>query len=144
MKTLASLVTFGFLAVSAALADDAAAKEQQRLQGAWEFVSVELNGNDSLDIFKGSKPVVKGNLLTLRFRGGTKLVRLFKLYPDTTPRSVDFLSEDGKEVTSEGIYELKDGQLKLLVNINDGVKDRPTSFAAKSKRGHILYVLKRD
>jgi hypothetical protein len=57
---------------------------------------------------------------------------------------VDFLNKDGKGDASEGIYELKDNRLKLLVNIRNGVKERPTTFDDKDKSGHIYYVLERQ
>ena len=101
-------------------------------------------GKDLNDLFKDGKAVVKGDSLTVTFAKTGKLVRTFKVFTDTNPHCVDFLGEDGKGDASEGIYELKDNRLKVLVNIRNGTRERPTSFADKSKSGHIMYVLKRQ
>jgi uncharacterized protein (TIGR03067 family) len=74
---------------------DAAAKEQKRLQGTWLFVSVESEGK-SQDRFKDAKAVVKGGRVTVTLAKFGKFARAFKLFTDSTPCCVDFLNEDGK------------------------------------------------
>ena len=143
MRTIALLLAIAWLAAANARAQDDAAKEQQRVQGTWTFVSVELDGKN-LDGFEGAKAVVKGDRVIVMFKQGFKFFRTFKVYTDTNPRCVDFLNADGKGDASEGIYELKDNRLKVLVRMRDGVKERPTDFADKGKKGHIFYVLERQ
>jgi uncharacterized protein (TIGR03067 family) len=122
-------------------ADDA--KEQKRLQGTWIVVSAESEGK-SQDRFKDAKAVVKGDQVTVTLTKFGRFTRTFNLFTDTTPCCVDFLNKDGKGDASEGIYALKDNRLKVLVNLRNGVKERPTTFADKGKSGHIYYVLKRQ
>jgi len=143
MRTIIFLLAIAWLAVANVNAQDDAAKEQQRVQGSWTFVSVEMDGKN-LDLFEGAKAVVKGDRVSVMFKQGFKLLRTFKVYTDTNPRCVDFLNPDGKGDASEGIYELKNNRLKILVNISDGGKQRPIDFADKGKRGHIFYVLNRQ
>jgi uncharacterized protein (TIGR03067 family) len=144
MRTVTALLAVTWPAAIAARGQDDAPKERERFQGTWTFVSVEANGKSLDDLFKDAKAVVKGNRLTLTFSGGGKLVRTFKVYTDTNPRCVDFLGADGKGEPSEGIYELKDKRLKILVNVNSGARERPVGFDAKKKAGHIYYVVKRE
>ena len=143
MRTIMGVLAITWPALTDAHGQDDAAKERKRFQGPWTFIAVEVNGKNLVDdLFKDATVVVKEDRLTLTFAGGGKLVRTFKLFTDTNPRCVDFKGEDGN--VSEGIYEFKDGRLKVLVNIRDGGKERPTAFADKKKSGHIYYVLERQ
>ena len=143
MRTITFLLAIVWLAAANVNAQDDAAKEQQRVQGSWTFVSVEMDGKN-LDRFEGAKAVVKGDRVSVVFNRGFKFFRTFKVYTDTNPRCVDFLNADVKGDTSEGIYELKDNRLKVLVRIRGGGKERPTAFTDKGKKGHIFYVLERQ
>jgi uncharacterized protein (TIGR03067 family) len=143
MQTRTALLAIVWLAAANVSAQDDAAKERQRVQGTWTFVSVELDGK-KLDRFEGAKAVVKGDRVSVMFKQGFKFVKTFKVFTDTNPRCVDFLDADGKGDASEGIYELKDNRLKVLVRIRDGGKERPTDFADKGKMGHIFYMLERQ
>ena len=143
MRTITALLSIAWLAVANVSAQDDAAKERQRFQGTWTFVSVEMDGKN-LDRFEGAKAVVKRDRVSVTLKNGFKFLRTFKVFTDTTPRCVDFLGADGKGDASEGIYELKDKRLKVLVNVNTGGKERPTDFADKGKKGHIFYVLERQ
>ena len=143
MRTATVLFAITWLMATGVRGEDDAGKERQRVQGTWTFVSVEMDGKN-LDLFEGSTAVVKGDRVSVMFKKGGKLLRTFKVFPNTKPRSVDFLDADGKGDASEGIYELKDNRLKVLVRIRDGVKERPTDFADKEKKGHIFYVLERQ
>jgi uncharacterized protein (TIGR03067 family) len=143
MRTATVLFAITWLMATRVRGEDDTAKEQKRLQGTWIFISVESEGK-SQDRFKDAKAVVKGDHVTVTLAKFGRFTRTFKLSTDTTPCCVDFLSEDGKGDASEGIYELKDNRLKLLVSIRNGVKERPTAFADKGKSGHIYYVLERQ
>jgi uncharacterized protein (TIGR03067 family) len=143
MRTSTALLAIAWLAAANASAQDDSAKERQRLQGAWTFVSVEQDGKN-LDLFEGAKVVVKEDRVSVTLKKGFKLVRSFKVFTDTDPRCVDFLDADGKGDAVEGIYEFKDNRLKVLVNVRVGGKERPTDFSDKGKMGHILYVLEKQ
>jgi uncharacterized protein (TIGR03067 family) len=143
MRTTTVLFAITWLMATGVHGQDDAAKEQKCLQGTWTFISVESEGK-SRDLFKDAKAVVKGDRVTVMLAKFGKFNRTFKLFTDSNPRCVDFLNEDGKPDASEGIYELKDNRLKLLVNIRNAGKERPTTFADKGKSGHIYYVLERQ
>jgi uncharacterized protein (TIGR03067 family) len=143
MRTATVLFAITWLMATGVRGQDNTAKEQKRLQGTWNFITFESDGK-SQDRFKDAKAVVKGNRVTVMLAKFGKFTRTFKLFTDSTPCCVDFLNEDGKGDASEGIYELKDNSLKLLLNIRKGVKERPTTFADKGKSGHIYFVLKRQ
>jgi uncharacterized protein (TIGR03067 family) len=143
MRTATVLFAITWLMATGVRGQDETAKEQKRLQGTWIFISVESEGK-SQDRFKDAKAAVKGDHVTVTLAKFGKFTRTFKLFTDTNPRCVDFLNKDSKGDASEGIYELKDNRLKLLVNIRNGVKERPTTFADKDKSGHIYYLLKRQ
>jgi uncharacterized protein (TIGR03067 family) len=143
MRTITVLLAIAWLASANASAQDDAAKEQKRVQGSWTFVSVEMDGK-KVDTFEGARAVVEGDRVSVTFKQGFKFLKAFKIYTDTNPRCVDFLNADGKGDASEGIYELKDKRLKVLVNVSAGGKERPTDFIDKGKKGHILYVLERQ
>lgn len=68
----------------------------------------------------------------------------FKIDPTTAPACVDLLTTDGaqKDAVIEGIYELKDKQLKLCVRLQG--KDRPTEFASPDGSSIVLLKLHRD
>jgi uncharacterized protein (TIGR03067 family) len=142
MMRVSTALIVGWLLASGAHGQDDAAKEQKRLQGTWNLVTVEFEGKP-VNFFEGARAVVAGDKVTLTFAKGGKIVRTFKDYTDTTPRCVDFLPESGTGDGSEGIYELKENRLQLLVNVRDGGKERPVSFADKSKRGHVYYLVER-
>jgi uncharacterized protein (TIGR03067 family) len=143
MRTATVLFAVAWLMATGVRGQEDAAKEQKRLQGTWVFISVESEGK-SQDSFKDAKAVVKGDCVTVTLAKFGKFTRTFKLNTDTTPCCVDFVTEDGKGDASEGIYELKDNRLKVLVNFRNGGKERPTSFDDKGKSGHFYYVLKRQ
>ena len=143
MRSITALLAIAWLAAANVSARDDAGEERQRVQGTWTFVSVEMDGKN-LDLFEGATAVVKGDRVSVMFKQGFKFVRTFKVFTDTKPRCVDFLDADGKGDASEGIYELKDNRLKVLVRMRDGVKERPTDFADKGKMGHIFYMLERQ
>jgi uncharacterized protein (TIGR03067 family) len=143
MRTSTAWLAIAWLAAANVSAQDDAAKERRRVQGTWTFVSAELDGKN-LDRFKGAKAVVKGDRVSVMFKQGFKFLRTFKVFTDTNPRCVDFLGADGRGDASEGIYELKDNRLKVLVRIRGGGKERPTAFTDKGKKGHIFYVLERQ
>ena len=140
MRTATALFAITWLMPTGVRGQDAAAKEQKRLQGTWIFLSVESEGK-SQDRFKDAKAVVHGDRVTVTLAQFGRFTRAFKLFTASTPCCVDFLNEDGKGDAPEGIYELKDNRLRLLVNLRNGVKERPTTFADKGKSGHI-YTLR--
>jgi uncharacterized protein (TIGR03067 family) len=125
------------------LQDKVLAKGLKELQGSWEMVSKERNGE---------KQEVKKSIVTFRkdrfetvadgkpMESGTISVN-----PDKKPKTYDVtITGDFKEKgqTYHGIYEIDGDTLRTCVNTNAG-KERPKEFASKPGRGHLLIVWKR-
>jgi uncharacterized protein (TIGR03067 family) len=122
-----------------------AAKDLDKLQGTWVASQVTYNGKDH-------------NKLKLRFTikkdqivvEGTDDVKKeyakigFKLDASTKPHCIDItVMAGGQEgAKMEGIYELKDDELKICVKVFG--MDRPNEFAAPEGASTALVVLKRE
>ncbi len=95
--------------------------------------------------FKETQLVIEGGRLGIKPDGeGRKTT--FTVDPGKTPRTIDLTPLDGdrKGTIVPGIYALRDGQLRLCVNIWG--KDptlRPTEFKTRPGDGCVLITLKR-
>jgi RNA polymerase sigma-70 factor (ECF subfamily) len=130
----------GLLAYSAvtdkAGADKAAVAEKsddEKIQGAWTFVSQELAGQPFVAADANSQYVFNGK--KLRWTGNDWT---FKLNAAKKPKEIDLIMEKG---VTKGIYALDGDNLKITLALGD--KDRPTEFATKPGDGHYHAVLKR-
>lgn len=147
------LCTLALLALAAAplAADDAAEalkRETKGLQGTWKVTSLHYDGKDVLAegkygfrfVIKGDEAVVEGNDTIAR-----EYARL-RLKPDvsTSPKLLDMVVTGGvqKDVVIEGIYELKDNELKICAKVVG--KERPTKFASPEGSSVALVVLKKE
>jgi uncharacterized protein (TIGR03067 family) len=146
--TLAALVFGLFLATAALAADDATKKDQEKLQGTWQTVSGELNG-DKLDeelckvlkfVCKGAKFEVQGPADILQQYAKAS----FKIDATTTPKTLDVKIGDGEKKGDEieGIYELDGDNLKVCAKLVG--KERPADFTTKSGSNMVSLVLKRE
>jgi uncharacterized protein (TIGR03067 family) len=126
-------------------ADDAAKKDQEKIQGTWETTAITYNGKDLADeiklkfVFKGKEATVEGNDEVQK--DYAKFT--FKLDPSTNPRCMDITVAEGnqKDTAIEGIYELKGDELRICAKVIG--KDRPTKFASPEGESIALLVLKR-
>jgi uncharacterized protein (TIGR03067 family) len=127
-------------------ADEASKKELANLEGTWVVELLEYNGQNVTErykmsfVFKGQTVTVEGNKAVQK-----EYARLgLKLDPTTTPKCVDIGVVGGvqKDAQLEGIYELKDDELKLCVKVIG--KDRPTKFESPSGESIALLKLKRQ
>ena len=113
--------------------DDQSTKDRAALQGEWEVVSAESNGEPPPPhLLDGAKFVFSGDKLTLMGKEGT-----YTLNAAANPRQIDFVRGQGRQI---GIYELDGDQLKLCVGPSD---DRPKEFSTKPRTDHSSFVLKR-
>lgn len=130
------------------LADDAADKEIQALQGEWTWVRHEVGGK-MMEPDPNDRPLLKidgekwffKNKENPEFKeGGT-----FQLDVTTTPKCVDLISTDEKTKgqKNEAIYKLKEDKLTIVVNLNADDKNRPKGFETKDQPGMIKVVLER-
>jgi RNA polymerase sigma-70 factor (ECF subfamily) len=118
--------------------------EVQRLQGTWQAIALERNGETlSADAAKKLRLVILNNTITFN-ADGAKRAASFKVGPGEKPKAIWLtpLDETDKAAPVRGIYALEDGRLKLCVD-NDEGKATPTEFAAKPGSGLTLIVLER-
>lgn len=125
-------------------ADDAAIKKDlDKLQGEWIVTKLEFSSNDITEryplrfVIKGDEIGIEGDAGVKKEYGKFKL----KIDPSTDPRCIDIKVTLGsqKDVTMEGIYDVKEKELKLCVKVVGNA--RPTEF--KNGDETALVTLKR-
>ncbi len=113
--------------------DGQSKKDHAALQGEWEVVSAESNGEAPPPGFLiGAKVAFSGNQSTLLGKEAT-----FELDASKRLRQIDFVHVKSRQI---GIYELDGDSLKLCVGPPD---DRPKEFKTKPRTDHSLLILKR-
>ena len=113
--------------------DEQSKKDHAALQGEWEIVSAESNGEPPPPgLLDKAKFAFSGDKLTLMGKEGT-----FELDSGKSPRQIDFIRGQTRQI---GIYELDGDSLKLCIGPAD---DRPKTFKTKPRTDHSLFVLKR-
>jgi uncharacterized protein (TIGR03067 family) len=133
------------LAAEPADKTDAARKDEERLQGTWQLVSLVIDGKKASpeQIKEEHTLVISGHKYVSRFLDQPPHKGTFTLDPTTKPKSVDFKSTEGefKGKTLQGIYELRGDTLKSCYAPPG--KDRPKDFASEPGSGNLLYTYKR-
>ena len=91
-------------------------------------------------VFKGDQASVEGNAAVKKEYAKIS----FKLDPSTTPGCVDMTIGAGvqKDAVIEGIYQLKDDELRICARVFG--KDRPIEFSSPEGSSIVLLVLKRE
>jgi len=140
---------FGFMLVlGSALAGDAQPKDAKplddlaRLQGTWEFTTLEIDGQKMPpQMLLGSRIEVAGNNFTT-YTGATVYKGIVKIDPSQKPKTIDMIFSEGPEkgTTALGIYELDGDHWKLCLTIAN--RERPKEFATKPNSGLALETLK--
>ena len=124
-------------------------KDKAALKGKWEPVASESGGNkdDEAD-YKQFRVVFDGDTFTITKSGEAHMKGTYKLDASKSPRQIDMKIEecpdaDMKGKSLQGIYELKDDELKwCFVPPNAG--DRPKELKSESGTSQILATLKRE
>lgn len=132
-----------FLAYGEARSGDA--KEQEKLEGTWSFVSSSGGATQEKEKRAAVRMVFKGDTVSFvaeddrRTVQGTYTVGLSK-----NPKTMNInLENDGKKLTSLAIYELDSDTLKLCHYLGEKAsKERPKEFVADKQT--ILGILKRE
>jgi uncharacterized protein (TIGR03067 family) len=127
---------------------DAAQKEVDALQGTWNTATLTYNGKDVLAagkggfhfVFKGDEAAIEGNEAVKKEYAKIKV----KLDPAVTPKCIDITVTGGVQLNAviEGIYELKENELKICAKVFG--KDRPAEFSSPDGSSIVLLVLKRE
>jgi uncharacterized protein (TIGR03067 family) len=137
-------LTMAFLATSLGVLaqEPRVTEEMKKLHGTWVRVYVIADGKKSED---GKK--APDNEVVLNIKGDSYDGDKFTLDPTKTPRHINVASMDdkGKATTLPGIYELKDGELKLCFPYPfEGMLNgtRPTGFDVKAGSNNVVEVYK--
>ncbi len=123
--------------------EDTTKKDQERLQGTWKVVAIEVNGKKiaAKEIEKEIgefKWVIIADKITWTDKRKNEF--LCKLDGSKEPKQIDLTFPERKTETTEGVYQLDGDDLKICI----GKTARPTDFTAKAGSRHYLYVLKRE
>jgi uncharacterized protein (TIGR03067 family) len=115
----------------------AAAKDRERLQGVWNFVT----GRRKVQLF------VNGGHFTARFNNGDVYVGTFDLDPTKKPRAMDMTVVEGPDryrgLTAHCIYAL-DGDHLVWCPGEPGGGRRPQAFPASDSQELLCVVLRRE
>lgn len=135
------------LAAVSAFADDKSANDANDLQGVWQAVDVEANGDKlSSDEVKNLQVVIKADEIFAVKPEGEDPRNKFKLDPRKTPKTIDLtpIEAGNKGKLVAGIYSLKDGRLTICINIfSEDTARRPSEFKTRAGDGVVLAVLER-
>jgi RNA polymerase sigma-70 factor (ECF subfamily) len=126
--------------------DGAAADDARALQGVWQAVWIESDGQKAdSDEVGDFRMTFKGNELTIGHADGNGRTRksTFKLDPTKSPKEIDILSLDGqeKDQTTPGIYALDKSRLRICMP--RAVGPRPKDFTTRQGDGKLVLVLER-
>jgi uncharacterized protein (TIGR03067 family) len=133
----------GAAAILLLLAAQAAPTDKERLQGDWEFESLEFEGkavkpDDLPDALKKIKLTFKGERVSNSATGDGN----FALDEKVKPKTIDLAAvKDGKFKVLPMLYELDGDKLRLCYPIDPEQKDRPKAFT--SANGQVILTLKR-
>lgn len=119
------------------------------LQGEWTVVGIEGGGiRAAPEELRGMKWSIRGDLISASQPGGSGRMR-YRIDSEKTPKEFDLTSLDEgplKGKTDPGIYEFKDGQLRICYRDPDnrtGKRPRDFSEAAPVGSGYGIIVLEK-
>src|SRR5438876_9873472 len=113
MWTRLILIPAIVLFLAANSTDDAAKKDQEKLQGDWTLVSGERDGQEfPEDLVKSLKRTMKDDTFTVTRDGETVAKGTFTLDPSKKPKAIDIKLEAAANPV-HGIYELDGDTFKL-------------------------------
>lgn len=138
-----ALVVCAILAlVSTILAEQKPKKDLEQIQGSWQGVKLEANGQAApADVIEKGKYVFKENKLTI-FNGEKNVQECeFTLDPDKDPKTIDLVATSGqaKDKKMLGIYRIQDDVLTLCVG-----EERPKEFSGAGKAGLLEFKRQKD
>jgi uncharacterized protein (TIGR03067 family) len=131
-----SLLAFASLLLLAGCSkskDVATSADLAKLQGSWNVVSGESNGEPPpKGLFDGATVRFSGKTAILMGKEGT-----FEIDESKQPHWIEFNRPGSRQI---GIYELSGDDLKFCVGPPD---DRPKEFKTKPRTDHTMMVLQR-
>ncbi len=136
MKMLLAVVAVGLLLAADKPKDDAGKEDLEKLQGSWQAVEGERNGEKAPeDQIKKVTATFKGDKVTVKRGDTTESEQTVTLDPTKNPKTIDVTPD------SKGIYELDGDTLKVRYS-KEGT-ERPTKLTGKTKEGEIQIIFKR-
>lgn len=125
-------------------AGDKSSKQAGELQGTWQVLDLEGNGEKkSADEAQGLKIVFEGDQIWVIKPAGADPKLKFKLDPEK--KTIDLTVQEGKDAGKVvlGIFSFENGQLRLCVNIFGNPSFRPSEFKTQQGDGAVFLVLER-
>lgn len=119
-------------------------RDAKLLEGEWVVVGVDVHGvTVSGDAVKRLKWLFKGTEITATDRDGKTVRMSFQLDPGKRPKEIDVTLLDGrlKGTVILGIYELRNGCLRVCLGDLAAEKGRPTGFATTAASGTTMYQM---
>jgi uncharacterized protein (TIGR03067 family) len=146
--TVIAAVLLGFGGLRAGADGDAGKKELEKLQGTWEQVASETNGEETSDKviqWLNESVTISKDQFKQRFSRGAGALDvveetgIIKLDPAADPKAIDFVYYTGKlgGKTRQGIYQV-DGDTLRICWLPPEKEGRPTQF--KTTKGDGLDV----
>lgn len=143
-SVLSFAVMFCCLSLTVA-ADEKAEKARSDLQGVWQPKSIKANGVDvpqeavakTRFTFQKTKLLIRGN-----FGDEREDTCKYKIDVTKSPRHFEF-TPPGKDKPIQGIYQLKDGELRICVSRTNSGGKRPSEFKSDPDSGMILFIMRK-
>ncbi len=122
----------------------------EKLEGTWVMASAERNGlKVKDDLVKKSRLIFTGDKVEIDWAGYGRVKGEFRTDDKRNPKTIGMYFPPaevgtGQETRFNGIYELKDGQLRLCVAANLNGEEGPMEFGSPAGSGIDYYVFKRE
>jgi uncharacterized protein (TIGR03067 family) len=131
-----------------AVADErkAGAKDKEALQGQWQSVQLEANGQKApAEVVKAFQLQFKGDQIVFNPASENRK-HAFAVDPAAKPKAMDLTAGDGLKKGQKlpcAIYELDGDKLTICLDKEGAVGKRPTEFKTAAGDGFALIVLER-
>lgn len=129
---------------TAAIAGENKPAQREDLQGTWQILTLEGNGEKKrAEEVQELKIVIKGDELWLVRPTGADPKLKFTL--DPTKKTIDLTVQEGKDKGKVvlGIFSLQKGQFQLCINIFGESSSRPSEFRTQEGDGVAFATLER-
>jgi len=149
LRLFLSVSTFALLCGSLGIAEDKPKDDVKLLKGSWDWDPAEKQ-NDAIPQVLTEKLDFTEEKMTFHYNfNGKKFTTEcnFQLNKDESPKQINFINTEGgdKENPYQGLYEFKNGQLKICYR-GPGAT-RPKNFDdkhdTKTNQGTVFIFLKR-
>jgi uncharacterized protein (TIGR03067 family) len=129
------------------VAGEQSANNVKDLQGTWQAVEIEGNGEKApAEQVRELKVVIEGDMLYAVKPQGEDPKNKFKIDATKKPQTIDLFPVDGDRKGQQiaGIYSLENGQLRICINLfGKDTTQRPTTFKTQEGTGVACVILER-